>query len=136
MKNAQVIRAGEDCWIEANNIIDVTTGLPINVTGYAVHAVARARWTGRRVLGTWRYQPRMIEPVIAEWSTSPTGTQGTIIAGGAVTDRVQIHITPTQSSGWRCPLVSIQAEMTNPATGFVSRIISEVYELDMETVVS
>jgi hypothetical protein len=128
-----VIKQGVDLWIEANSIIDVRTGSAMNVTGYPVHAVARARYQ-RQVLGRRIYRYRMLEPVIAEWHTTPTGTQGLIVAGGAVTDRVQIHVTPTQTSGWRCPLVIIQAEMTDPITGFVERIIDEVYEVDPETV--
>ena len=129
-----IINQGTDCWIEATNIINGRTGLPMDVTGYAVHAVARARYE-RRVLGRRVYQYRMNSPVVAEWSTSPTGTQGTAIAGGDVPDRVQLHITPAQTSGWRCPLVVIQAEMTDPVTGYVERIINEILELDFEAVV-
>jgi hypothetical protein len=128
-----VIRQGTDCWIEANSIINIRTGEPMNVTGYTVHAVARARYE-RQVLGRRIYQYRMISPVVAEWHTTPTGTQGTAVAGGAVTDRVQLHVTPTQTAGWRCPLVVIQAEMTDPVTGYVARIINEVYEVDFEAV--
>lgn len=130
-----VIKQGTDAWLEATNIIDVRTGDPMDVTGFTVHAVARSRWTGRRVLGRvlWNYN-RMAEPVISEWHTSPTGTQGTIIAGGIVPDRVQIHITPTQSSGWRSPLIVIQAEMTDPVTGYVERIVDEVLEVSYDAV--
>lgn len=134
--NAQVIKQGVDCWLEALNIIDVRTGDPMDVTGYPVHAVARACYyrtvRGRPQYSTWQY--RMLSPVVAEWSTTPTGTQGTIIAGGAVTDRVQIHITPAQTSGWRCPMVVIQAEMTDPVTGFVERVIDEIFDVSMEAV--
>lgn len=128
-----IIRQGVDCWIEANSIINVQTGQSMDVTGYSVHAVARALYE-RRVLGRRLFQYRMLNPVVAEWSTTPTGTQGTVVAGGAVPDRVQIHVTPTQTAGWRCPLVMIQAEMTDPFTGYVARIINEVYEVDFEVV--
>lgn len=132
---SDVIRQGVDCWIEALDIIDVRTGLPMDVTGFTVHAVARARYE-RHVLGRPRfYRTRMHSPIVAEWHTTPTGTQGLAIAGGAVTDRVQLHVTPVQTAGWRCPLVSIQAEMTDPVTGFVERIISEIYEVDPENVI-
>jgi hypothetical protein len=129
-----IIRQGVDCWIEANNIINVRTGLSMDVTGFSVHAVARALYE-RRVLGRRLFQYRMLNPVVAEWSTTPTGTQGTATAGGAVTDQVQLHITPTQTSGWRCPLVMIQAELTDPVTGYVERIIDEVYEVSFEVVI-
>jgi hypothetical protein len=129
-----IILQGVDCWIEANNIINVRTGQAMDVTGCSVHAVARALYE-RRVLGRRLYQYRMINPVVAEWSTTPTGTQGTATAGGAITDQVQLHVTPTQSSGWRCPLVIIQAELTDPITGFVERIIDEVYEVSFEVVI-
>jgi hypothetical protein len=130
-----VIKQGVDCWVEAKDIIDVRTGDPMDVTGFTVHAVARARWTGRRVLGQSRWNfNRGMEQVIAEWHTSPTGNQGLIIAGGVVPDRVQIHITPAQTSTWRSPLVSIQAEMTDPLTGFVERIVDELFEVSQENV--
>jgi hypothetical protein len=125
---ADVIRQGADCWIEANGIINLRTGLPMDVTGYAVHAVARARYE-RRI-----FQYQMLNPVVAEWSTTPTGDQGTIVAGGDVTDRVQIHVTPTQTAGWRCLFVNIQAEMTDPVTGYVERIVDKVYEVSFEAV--
>jgi hypothetical protein len=132
-----IINQGVDCWIEATNIINVRTGEPMDVTGFTVHAVARARYD-RRVLGRrYSYHTyRMASPVIAEWHTNPTGTQGLAIAGGVADPyRVQLHVTPAQTSGWRCPLVSIQAEMTAPITGYVERIINEVYEVDFETVI-
>jgi hypothetical protein len=139
MKSAQVIRAGEDCWIEARDITDVRTGNLIDVTDYPVHATARAAYQ-RYVLGRPQYAQamryRMLTPVIAEWSTTPTGTQGTITAGGSDPYLVSIHITPTQSLGWRAPLVIIQAELTDPITGYKSRIVDEIYELSYDAVTS
>jgi hypothetical protein len=128
-----IILQGVDCWIEASNIINVRTGTSMDVTGCSVHAVARALYE-RRVLGRRLFQYRMVNPIVAEWSTTPTGTQGTAVAGGAIPDQVQLHVTPTQSSSWRCPLVLIQAELTDPITGFVERIIDEVYEVSWEVV--
>lgn len=129
-----IIPQGVDCWIEANNIINVRTGQSMDVTGASVHAVARALYE-RRVLGRRLFQYRMLNPVVAEWSTTPTGTQGTATAGGAIIDQVQLHVTPAQTSGWRCPLVMIQAELTDPITGYVERIIDEVYEVSFEVVI-
>lgn len=133
---SNVILQGVDCWIEAKNIINARTGSPLNVTGFTVHAMARALYE-RNVLGRRRYfqarYPRFSH-VVAEWHTSPTGTQGLAIAGGADPYRVQLHVTPAQTRNWLCPLVRIHAEMTDPVTGYVDRIISEVYEVDFEAV--
>lgn len=128
-----IIRQGCDIWLTAGNITDVTTGLPMDVTGYTVYAAARARYR-RQVLGRNFYQYRMVSPVVAEWSTSPTGTQGQATAGGAITNQVQLHVTPTQTEGWRCPLVIIQADLVNPVTGYVARIVDNVYEVSFSTV--
>lgn len=134
-----ILPQGVDAWIQANGIIDVRTGAQMDVTGYAVHAVARAifeRWVlGKpNSLRGYRWAIPMYSPVVAEWDTAPTGTQGTATAGGSTIDQVQLHITPTQTKGWRCPLVIIQAEMTDPFTGFVTRIIDEVYEVNFEAI--
>lgn len=141
MSNPYVISAGEDCWIEARRCRDPRTGNLINVTGFGVHAVARALYE-RYVLGKPNhllgYRYAMLAPVVAEWSTTPTGTQGDALTGTATTtsdpNTVQLHITPAQSSGWRCPLVIIQAELTDPVTQYVARIINRVYEIDFEAV--
>lgn len=133
-----IIQQGVDCWIEANSIVDVRTGASIDVTGFHVVAVARAIYDGGRFVygkpnaSRRSYMYRMITPVVAQWSTTPTGTQGTIVAGGAVTDRVQIHVTPTQTEGWRCPLVIIQAEMTDPVTGYIARIIDAEFIVNFD----
>lgn len=135
-----IIQQGTDCWIEANNIIDVRSGAQMDVTGFSVHAVARAIYDGGRFVhgkpnsSRRAYMYRMITPVVAEWSTSPSGTQGTATAGGSVIDRVQLHVTPAQTKSWRCPLVIVQAEMTDPITGYVARIIDELYEVNFEAV--
>lgn len=131
--NPNVILQGTDCWIEADNIRDVRTGEFIDVTGFSVHAVARACYE-RMVLGrplylSWRY--KMMMPIVSEWDTTPTGTMGTITAGGAETPhRVSIHISPIQSEAWRSPLVIVQAEMVDPVTRYKSRIVNAIYEID------
>jgi hypothetical protein len=140
-----IIRQGVDCFITASNIIGVTTGEPVDVTGYTVYAAARAIYGDRYHLGKpnvvrgWWWSAAAYAPIIAEWSTSPTGTQGTVIAGlsngGTVTNQIQLHVTPTQTSTWRCPLVIIQAEMTDPNTNFVGRIIDEIYEVNFAVIV-
>ncbi|MGH3546675.1 MAG: hypothetical protein ACRDQU_00815 [Pseudonocardiaceae bacterium] len=136
-----IIRVGADCWITANNITNVTTGLPLNCLGFTVAAVARARWQ-RRVLGrpSIGYRWHMNNPVVSTWSTTPTGTQGqattgsTLNSDGTTSYWAQLHVTPTQTQNWRWPLVNIQAEMTDPVTGYVARVIDQIYEVDFEAV--
>jgi hypothetical protein len=123
---SHTIKQGADCWIEAVNIRDVRTGDPLDVTGWTVRAVARACWSQRR---------RTLGQVVAEWHTSPTGSQGRITAGGDVPDRIQVHITPEQTEGWHCPFVVIQAEMTTPMSGEIERIIDECYRVSFQAVV-
>jgi hypothetical protein len=130
---AEVIRQGEDFLIAAKNLRSVATGEPIDVTGWSVHAIARA-WYQRVQLGQRIWQYRMINPVMSEWSTTPTGTQGTIVTGSATstgdTNRVELQVTSSQTDNWRSPLVLIQAWMRNPVTDEKAKIISQVYEIE------
>jgi hypothetical protein len=134
---SDIIRQGTDCWIIASNLIDVRTGLQMNVTGYKVTGVARARYQ-RRVLGRRIYHYRMLDPIVATWNTTPTGTDGVATAGANAImtsqpiDQVQLHITPTQTETWRCPLVLIQAELIDPVTGYVARIVDEIFEVSFD----
>lgn len=128
-----IVRQGTDCWISASNIVDVVSGASMDVTGYTVVATARARYQ-RRVLGRPIYNYRMMSPVIAEWSTTPTGTQGVATAGGSVPDQVQLHVTPAQTENWRCPLVIIQADLIDPVTRYTARIIDEMYEVSFDAI--
>jgi hypothetical protein len=134
---AGVIRQGEDCWIEASNILSPRTGELIDVTGWRVHAVARAWWS-RVQLGQRIWQYRITSPVMSEWATNPTGGQGTIVAGIGTdnTDphRIRLHITAAQTYHWRSPLVLIQAKMFNPITDEPARIIDEVFEIAFDAV--
>lgn len=106
------IQQGVDCYIDALNLVDITTGLPLDVTGFTVTGVARSTrpWPG---------------PIIATWNTTPAGTDGVALAGGAITDRVRLVVgaAQTMSWWWRCAEVTIQADMTDPATDLTSRII-------------
>lgn len=132
-----VIKQGEDCWIEANAIIDKRTGLSMNVVGMSVYGVARARYE-RVVLGRQSapYRWRMYNPIVATWSSSPGPTDGIAIVGTNVvngvqfTDQVQLHVTPIQTDQWRCPLVVVQAMLTDPVTGYDARVIDVVLEVD------
>jgi hypothetical protein len=138
-----IIMQGVDCWISASNIINVRTGVQMNVTGYTVTAVACALYR-RQVLGQYRWQQqwRMNNPIVAQWSTTPTGTQGLATAGtnAVITtqpiDQVTLHVTPAQTANWRYPLVIVQAKLIDPVTGFDARIINETYEVSPDAVVS
>lgn len=109
------IAQGTTRTIRADNITDAN-GTPLDVTGWAVHAVARRN----AVWGT----------VLSEWSTTPTGAQGTATSTGST---VTLQITPALSTAWNCRRVVIQAEITNPA-GWVERIIDETYDVAREAV--
>ena len=112
------IKQGTHQYLDATGITDAA-GQALNVTGYSVAAVARAS----HVRGQ----------VIAQWSTSPSGSVGTAVAGGSVTDRVRLEITPSQTTPWTCASVVIQAELTSPG-GLVARIIDEQCAVSPEAV--
>lgn len=123
--SADWIEQGVDCYIDAFGITDPETGDSLNVTGCSVHATARAVYGS----GLAEHRRLRFHPVIAEWDTSPTTGQGQIIAGGDVTDRVRIFVTPELTQGWRCNRVIIQAFMFNPETTKKARIIDRVFEV-------
>jgi hypothetical protein len=120
-----MIEQGVDCYIDAFGITDPETGTALNVTGCAVHAVARAVYGS----GLAEHRRLRFSPVIAEWHTTPITGQGQITAGGAVTNRVRIFVTPEQTQGWRCNRVIIQAHMLNPSTSKKARIVNKVFEV-------
>ena len=134
---AEVIRQGEDVKISAKNLRSVETGELMDVSGWPARALARA-WYARVQLGQRIWQYRMMNPVMTEWSTTPTGTQGRITAGvGSDNDdpnRVVIHVTADQTYNWRSPLVLIQAFLHNPVTGETAKIISRVFEIEFGTI--
>lgn len=131
--NPRVINVGEDCWIEARNIRSSRTGTLIDVTGFPVHAIARAIY-----LPITNSVDHSRSPVIAEWSTDPVGAQGDIRTGTDTETSdphcVEIHITPSQTVDWRCTMVLIQAELTDPVTGYVGRIVDGMYRVNHEVV--
>lgn len=135
-----VINAGEDTLIQCVNLTAKTTGAMMDVTNWECHGVARALYE-RYVLGrpvwarTWRY--RMLMPIVAYWDYPQTifdDEHAEIITGGATPNMVQLHVTPSQSNGWRCPLVLVQAELINPITGEISRILDQQYDVDFSAV--
>lgn len=107
------IKQGTSRVIRARNILDAN-GDPLVVTGWSVHAVACRNTTG----GT----------VLSEWSTSPTGTQGTATAIGS---EVALQITPGMSASWNCNRVVVQAKLRSPANQ-AERIINQTYDIDRE----
>jgi hypothetical protein len=116
---AKLLRTGVDLFIDALDIVD-DSGVQLDVTGYAVEAVARAGHEQGEIM--------------ARWSTSPGGGQGTIIAGGSVIDRIRLVVTPAQTETWTSAFVVIQAEMMS-LTEKKSRPIDNVYQLKREAVV-
>lgn len=93
-------------------------GAPLDVTGWAV--LARLR------------QNSVTGPVVAEWSTTPTGPQGTATASGSA---VTIVITPAMSAAWNWRRGVLHAEITEPGVnGRVERIIDVIVHLDREVV--
>lgn len=110
------IQQGTDFYVDAINIVDVSTGLPLNVTGYPVTGVARS------------ISPRR-GPILATWNTTPTGSDGTIIVGGTVPNRVRLVVSASQTATWwrMCKEVTIQAYLTDPVTALTSRIIDARY---------
>lgn len=133
---AEVIRQGEDFRINIKNLRSVATGELMDVSGWPVRAIARS-WYQRTQLGQRNWQYRMMNPIMSEWSTTPTGTQGRITAGvGSDNDdpnRVVIHVTSAQTDNWRSPLVLIQGWLQNPVTMEPAKIISHVYEIEFGT---
>ena len=114
---ALTITQGTTRAITATNIVDAN-GAPLDVTGWTVHAVIRRRDTSG--------------PVVAEWvSGTPTGTQGQATAAGTT---VTLTITPAMSAAWAWASGVLQAEITEPITGRVERIIDTPVSLSPEAV--
>jgi hypothetical protein len=76
------IRQGETCTIIVSSIVDHDDE-HLDVTGWAVHAMARPS-----ALSSTLWQ---------EWATNPTGTQGT---ARIVSGRVELVVPHTMSSAW------------------------------------
>jgi len=114
--DALTITQGATRQIVASNIVD-GNGQPLDVTGWGVHAVIRRR--------------DITGPIVAEWSTTPTGTQGTASVGGTT---LTLIITPAMSAAWAWAAGVLQAEITEPITGRVERIIDTPVSLNPEAV--
>lgn len=117
---AEFLTAGVDCYIDGLGIVDAN-GDPLDVTGYAVEAVARDSTPDGEIL--------------ARWSTDSILSDGTgeAIAGGVVPDRVRLVVTAEQTESWQ-GFVVIQAEMVSQS-GQRSRPIDTVYQVKSEAVV-
>ncbi len=114
---ALTIPQGTTRIITVNNIID-GIGAPLSVSGWSVHAVIRA--------------PGIGSPIVGDWSTTPTGTQGTAAAFGTT---ITLLITPTMSAAWTWSRGVLQAELTEPGpNGRTERIIDQAVHLTPETV--
>lgn len=116
---AELFKVGTDCFIDAYDIVDAD-GAQLDVTGYAVRAVARAYHEHGEILTVW--------------STTPDPGEGTIIAGGDVIDRIRLVVTPEQTERWDCYFVLVQAETVN-LVGRTSRPIHKVFQVSQEAVI-
>jgi len=111
------IEQGTDQPIVATDVrID---GQLVDMTGWSVRAVIRQGSTDG--------------PVVAEWSSDPTGSQGQATAGNGT---VSLEITPDMSSAWTWRYGVVQAEATEPGQGGrKARVIKKTVYLDPEAVI-
>lgn len=104
--------------IKISSITDAD-GNPLDVSSWAVHAVAR--------------DGGVAGPVVAEWATNPTGSQGTATASGTT---VTLAIPAAMSSAWYWDTALLHVEVTEPGVnGRVERIASATLVLDHEVVI-
>lgn len=114
---ALIIPQGTTRLITVTNIVD-SAGAPLSVSGWAVHATIRAPGIGSAVVG--------------EWSTTPTGTQGTATTTGST---ITILIPAAMSTAWTWSRGVLQAELTEPGiNGRTERIIDQPVRLTPEVV--
>ncbi|MGH3882113.1 MAG: hypothetical protein ACRDRC_01755 [Pseudonocardiaceae bacterium] len=111
------ITQGTTRTVTAADIVDAA-GAPLVVTGWSVRAVIR--------------RGAVAGPVVADWSTTPTGSQGQAAATGST---VTLSITPAMSAAWTWTMGRLHCEITEPGpNGRVERIIDEHVYLDPEAV--
>jgi hypothetical protein len=104
MSNVLTIDQGTNEIVQITHLVgDAKQPLPID--GWAVHATARADY----VRG----------PIIAEWRTNPTGSDGLATASGRT---VALKITPAMSATWTARRIVLQVKITEPGVdGRVAR---------------
>ncbi|MGH4009404.1 MAG: hypothetical protein ACRDTH_14845 [Pseudonocardiaceae bacterium] len=112
----QTIKQGTTTGIKASDLrID---GVLTDMTGWSIHAVLR--------------RDHVAGAIVAEWHTTPTGSQGQAVAGNGT---AELKITPAMSSPWTWSRGVVHAEATEPGVnGRVARIIDEDVYLDREAV--
>lgn len=116
MSSALTIVQGTDMEITASDIrID---GELVDLTGWTVHAVLR--------------RDHVEGAVVAEWHTSPSGSQGQATVGNGT---AALKITAAMSSAWTWSRGVVQAEATEPGPGRRKRIIDRPVCLDREAVI-
>lgn len=86
------------------------TKVALDVTGWAVRAVARDSATGTEVLAEWT-------------SGTPTGTQG---QASAVGGEVHLHVTPAMSRAWTWAHARLHVSIIEPTEPFREERIGDV----------
>ena len=81
-------------WVR--DIVD-DNGTPLDITGWTVHATAVGPGSG--------------EPVVAEWHTTPTGSQGQATASTAT---VALAVPAAMSAAWSWRYAVLYIELTEP----------------------
>lgn len=113
------IKQGEDCTLVVSGIVD-NAEQPLDITGWSVRAMAR---------------PNALSGVLwQEWSTDPSGTQGT---ARVVDGDVELDVPHDMSSAWTWPGQAgvLQVEATEPSgEQRVARVGDRRIYLDPEAV--
>lgn len=84
-------------WVR--NMVD-GNGAPLDVTGWAVLATA---------IG-----PGALSPVVAQWSTTPTGSQGLATAAGTT---ISLAVPASMSAAWLIYYAMLNISVTEPGPG-------------------
>lgn len=92
-------------------------GNPLDVTGWAVHAVIRAPGTGG--------------PIVGEWSTTPTGAMGVASVSGTT---VTLQIAASMFTDFNWSRGILQTKVTEPGPGRTERLIDRPVRLSPDVV--
>lgn len=125
-----IIVQGTTCAIAAMDIrLD---GVPIDLTGWTIHAVVRRDHVEGQLVATWRSTPGVGEG-LAEVAPADLAIDPTAIGQ----KWLYLRITPAMSSPWTWSRGVVQAEATEPSGSppRTARVINRAVYLDREAVV-